>query len=61
MCLTLFGVKASEAAVSPFVRVVRGKQERKAATRRGAKKGINGGLKLSKAFVAAQNGDEASV
>lgn len=59
--LTLFGVKAPEAAVSPRVRVVRGKHKRKAATRRGAKKGIKGRLKLSKAFISAQNGDEAAV
>lgn len=56
----LFGIKGSEAAVSPCVGVVRGKQKRKAATRRGAE-GVNGRLKLSKAFFAAQNGDGAFV
>lgn len=61
MQLTLFGVKGSEAAVSPCVGVVGGKQKRKAATRRGAKEGVNGRLKLSKAFFAAQNGDGAFV
>lgn len=61
LLLTLFGIKAPEAAVSPCVRVVGGKQKREAATRRGAKKGIDGRLELVEAFGAAQNGDGASV
>lgn len=61
MQLTLFGIKGSEAAVSPCVGVVRGKQERKTATRCGEEEGVNGRLKLSKGFFAAQNGDGAFV
>lgn len=59
--LTLFSIKAPEAAVSLRVGEVRDKQKIEAASRRGLKDGIHGRLKLSKSFFAAQNGEGPSI